>query len=157
MNMPLESIIIYSLASICVLLVLWIIRLEWRLKKLLGGRDARSLINAVQAIHRELADTNTFKKDVAKVIENMERRLRKTVRGVETVRFNPFQGTGSGGNQSFATAFIDEDGDGVVISSLYSRDRTSVFSKPVKRHVSEFELSDEERQVLKEAKRRINE
>lgn len=156
MNMPVESIIIYSLASICVLLVLWIIRLEWRLKKLLGGRDSRSLVNAVHAIHRELADTDTFKKDMLRVIDNMEGRLRKTVRGVETVRYNPFKGTGSGGNQSFATAFIDEEGDGVVISSLYSRDRTSIFSKPVKRHSSEFELSDEEKHVLEEAKRRIN-
>lgn len=154
--MPIESIIIYSLALICVLLVLWIIRLEWRLKKLLGGKDSRSFVTAVHAIHRELKDTDAFKKDMLGVIENMENRLRKTVRGVETIRYNPFQGTGSGGNQSFATALINEEGDGVVISSLYSRDRTNVFSKPVKRHSSPFELSDEERHVLQEARKRIS-
>jgi len=155
--MDITSIIIYSLASICILLVLWIIRLEWRLRKLLGGRDARSLIKAVQQIHKELENTDVFKRQTNSVLSDMERRLKKCIRGVKTVRFNPFKGTGSGGNQSFATAFVNEDGDGVVISSLYSRERMSVFSKPLKRHQSEFELSEEEQHVIKEAKRSVHE
>lgn len=155
--MDLSSIIIYSLASICVLLVLWIMRLEWRLRKLLGGRDARSLIKAVDVMHKELEKTDMFKKEMALVLDDVEKRLRKSIRSVETIRFNPFKGDGSGGNQSFATALIDQDGNGVVFSSLYSRDRTSVFSKPLKQHASEFELSEEEKKVIKEAQRRIHE
>jgi hypothetical protein len=69
------------------------------------------------------------------------------------VRFNPFKGTGSGGNQSFATTFLNEENNGVVISSLYSREHTSVFSKPIKNGVSEYELSDEEKESFAEAKK----
>jgi len=47
---------------------------------------------------------------------------------------------------------LNEVGDGVVLSSLYSRERMSVFAKPVKAGKSEFELSDEEKEVLARAK-----
>ena len=75
--------------------------------------------------------------------------------GVETVRFNPFKGDGSGGNQSFSTAFVNEEGDGVVISSLYSRERVSVFAKPVKKMSSEYEMTAEEKESLQKAKEAI--
>src|SRR6185369_3846142 len=77
-------------------------------------------------------------------IDAIELRLKKSIRGVETIRFNPFKD--SGGNHSFATALISEEGDGVVISSLYARDRVNIFAKPIKKHVSDFELTGEEQE-----------
>jgi len=70
---------------------------------------------------------------------------------VETIRFNPFKGNGSGGNQSFSTAFVNEEGDGVVISSLYSREHISVFAKPIKKMSSEYEMTKEEKDSLEKA------
>jgi hypothetical protein len=85
----------------------------------------------------------------------VEERLKKSIRGVETVRFNPFKGTGDGGNQSFATALIDEEGNGVVISSIFARDRTSIFSKPIYKYVSSHELSEEELEAITKAKAKM--
>ncbi len=84
--------------------------------------------------------------------QTIDKKLSRTVSGNETVRFNPFQGAGLGGNQSFATALINAEGDGVVISSLYSRDRVSIFSKPIKKFSSEYELTAEEKEALQKAK-----
>ena len=50
---------------------------------------------------------------------------------------------------------INEEGDGVVISSLYSRDHVSVFGKPVKNHASEHGLSEEEKESLDEARKNL--
>ena len=47
---------------------------------------------------------------------------------------------------------LNEEGDGVVFSSLYSRDRMSIFAKPVKNNNSEYELTSEEKQALEKAK-----
>ena len=66
------------------------------------------------------------------------------------VIFNPFPDQGS--NQSFAIGMLDEEGNGLVISSLYSRERISVFAKPVKNGKSEYELSTEEKEALEKAK-----
>src|SRR3989344_6036819 len=46
---------------------------------------------------------------------------------------------------------LDEEGDGLVISSLYSRERMSIFAKPVKNGKSEYELSTEEKEALTRA------
>ena len=89
------------------------------------------------------------KEDMQKEIAVINMKLKKSIRGLETVRFNPFPDQGS--NQSFAIGMLNEEGDGVVFSSLYSRERMSVFAKPVKNKKSEYELSAEEREVLKKA------
>ena len=47
---------------------------------------------------------------------------------------------------------LDEEGDGLVISSLYSRERMSIFAKPIKNNKSEYELSMEEKEALSKAK-----
>jgi hypothetical protein len=46
---------------------------------------------------------------------------------------------------------LNEEGDGVVLSSLYSRERMSVFAKPIKNKKSEYELTVEEKAVLDQA------
>jgi hypothetical protein len=61
-----------------------------------------------------------------------------------------------GGNQSFSTSFVNENGDGVVISSMYSRDRISIFAKPINKFKSQFETTEEEKQVIERAKKDLN-
>ena len=77
------------------------------------------------------------------------------MRGVGTVRFNPFKGTGDGGHQSFATAFLDETGNGIVLSTLYIRDRVGIYAKPLKKGRSEYELTGEERKAIEEARKQL--
>jgi hypothetical protein len=66
------------------------------------------------------------------------------------VRFNAYHDTG--GEYSFALAFIDAAGDGVVLSGLYHRERCRVYAKPVARWASETELIDEEQQAIARAR-----
>jgi hypothetical protein len=152
MNTDTTNIIIYSLIILAVILMAVIIRLEIRMKKLMRGKSASSLEEAFNSMQGEISNLHKFENDMKNYLTNVEKRLRRSVQAVETIRYNPFKGTGSGGNQSFATTLISEEGDGVVISSLYSREHVSVFSKPVKSHKSEFELTEEELDVLNKAK-----
>jgi hypothetical protein len=61
---------------------------------------------------------------------------------VGIVRFNPFENTGS--NQSFSIALLDSHKNGVVISSLYTRDGVRIYAKPIQKEKSEFQLTEEE-------------
>ncbi|MDO8510205.1 MAG: DUF4446 family protein [bacterium] len=145
-------IVISILGGLVIILLFWVIRLELRLKKFLVGPNARSFEDSVTNIRKELEHLGAFQKDALGYFQDVEKRLRSAIQSVHTVRFNPFKGTGSGGNQSFSTAFVNEEGNGVILSSLYSRDRVSVFSKPLKQFASEHELTDEEQEVLVRAK-----
>ncbi len=105
-----------------------------------------SLIAEVNKKTKELEEE---RKKTELQIALIDKRLDQSIRNVETVRFNPFPGVG--GNQSFAISLLNDEGNGVVISSLYARDRTSLFAKPIKAGQSEFELTKEEKNVLKKS------
>ncbi len=146
----------YGLVAIVVILVGWIIRLEVKIKKLLIGKDAKSLEDSIVNTKENLEKLNLFQRESSLYFKNIEKRLHRSLQAIETIRFNPFKGTGEGGNQSFSTAFVSEDGDGVVLSSLYSRDRVSVFSKPLKKFESNFELTEEEKEVIGTSKTHLS-
>ena len=146
------TILIYILIGIIVILTGLVIRLELKLKRLLAGKNGKSLESAILNISNGVTRLNDLHNEVRKQIEHIEGRVRKSIKKAEVIRFNPFAGTGSGGNQSFATALINEEGEGVVISSLYSRERVSVFAKPVKNYASEYELSGEEKKAIEKAR-----
>lgn len=156
MNTDTTNIIIYSLIILAVILIAVIIRLEIRIKKLMRGQSGASLEDAFNSMQGDISNLHKFENDMKNYLTDVEKRLRRSVQAVETIRYNPFKGTGSGGNQSFATSIISEEGNGVVISSLYSREHVSVFSKPVKSHKSEFELTEEELDVLNKAKETLS-
>jgi len=152
-NPTLLAIII--LAIVCVILLVLVIIMHIKLKRFLVGIDSKHIGDSLTSVSSDLQDLQAFKKDLELYLTTVEKRLKKSVQSVHTVRFNPFKGNGGGGNQSFATAFLTEEGDGVVVSSLYSRENVSVYSKPVKGHASEYELSDEEREALEKAKENL--
>lgn len=145
--------LIYALSILLILIILaigWLIRFEIKLRRLHGGKN-QSLDKSIFEIKKNLSAIMEYREESEKYLESVERRIRKSVTGVETIRFNPFKGSGSGGNQSFSTAFVNEEGDGVVISSLYSREHVSVFAKPIKKLSSEYEMTAEEKESLQRA------
>ena len=148
-GMPTTLITTLLLGGAILALAVWVILLERRIARLTGGSDARSLEDTINKNQADLERLFAFREEMEGELGRIDKRIKKKIHGVKTLRFNPFQGTGSGGNQSFATALLDEEGDGVVISSLYSREKMSVFAKPIKGRQSEFDLTEEEKEVLK--------
>ncbi len=145
---PLGILAIGALAIVTVLII-WIVRLELRLHKILLGKGV-DIESALLTISKENKDFKKFQHEMEQYLTSVEKRLQRSIQSVETVRFNAFDGVGA--NQSFATAFLDEKGTGVIVSSLYARDRTSVFSKPIKTYASDFGLIEEEHQVVQKVK-----
>ncbi len=134
----------------------WLIRLEIKMLRLLKGKNAESLEDTILDLHKKLDILGEFRKDSLSYFGDVEKRITRSIQAVETVRFNPFKGSGDGGNQSFSTALLSEHGDGVVISSLYSRDRISIFGKPLSKFQSEFELTEEECALVAEGKKKVS-
>ena len=80
--------------------------------------------------------------DLAARTAALEARGRRAFQRVGLVRYNPFEETG--GNQSFALALLDADGDGWVLSSLHARSGTRVYAKAIAGGRSDAALSEEE-------------
>lgn len=141
---------IYVLTILVVALLVWVIKNEIRMKKLMAGKGAKDLEGVMTNLIKDLENLRKSKTKMESDINLMDSRVKKSIQGLATVRFNPFKD--SGGNQSFAIAMLNEEGDGVVLSSLYSRERMSVFAKPVQKNVPQYDLTGEEAEALKNAK-----
>ncbi len=135
--------------------ILLALHLEWRLAKLLRGKAGKDLEEIIVKNATDIERFKEFRKELEVYLKTVEKRINQSVRGMGTVRFNPFKGTGDGGNQSFASAFLNEEGDGVVFSTLYTRERVSVFAKPFKSGKSEYELTEEENEAIKKALKKL--
>ncbi len=150
-----DQITIGILALAVLVLGISVFYQDWRLNKLLKGKNAKNLEDSFESINKEYRQMKNFRDAMSSYLKSVEERLGKSVQGVETVRFNAWKGVGEGGNQSFATAFLSEKGDGVIISTLYSRDRVSLYAKPIKDFKSEKELTVEEKEALQKTQGKI--
>lgn len=123
--------------------------LDRRFAGLTRGADGGSL-EAVLGAHLERVEA------VARHVDDIETRTglleaasRKAFSRVGLVRYNPFEETG--GNQSFALALLDANGNGWVLSSLHARSGTRVYAKAIAAGRSETALSEEESAALRQA------
>jgi hypothetical protein len=139
---------------LAVLSLIYATLLESRLSRMTLGRTG-SLEETLAILARDMREMQEFKGEVERYLKLVEARLRGSVSGVGLVRFNPFSTDGQGGNQSYAAAFIDEEGSGVVFSTLYARNHVGVYAKPLERGKSTYELSAEEKRAIAEAKQSI--
>ncbi len=140
------------LGLIALAAVLWtrLRRLETQYRMLTTGTDGGNL-EAVLADHVHdvrLATTKVEETDA--LARRLERASRTHVQRVGFLRFNPFRD--AGGDQSFAVVLADQEGNGVVLSSLHGRDVTRVYGKSLVAWESAYTLTDEERQAIMKAK-----
>ena len=106
-------------------------------------KDLRGVLNKVKGLEEK----------VEKILEEMEKTKKEqrfSVQKVGIIRFNPFSEVG--GDQSFSVALLNEKDDGIVITSLYTRQENRVYGKPIKNGQSEYTLSEEEKQAIEKAK-----
>jgi hypothetical protein len=142
-------------ASSAIIAVFLGLHTEWRVSRFLKGKSGKSLEDAIIRNASDIEKFKEFRKELETYLETVDKRLDQSVRGVGTIRFNPFKGTGDGGNQSFAIAFLDENEDGVVLSTLYTRERVGMYAKPLKNGESEYELTGEEKEAIRLAKQKL--
>jgi len=79
----------------------------------------------------------------------VEQKMRVGVDRAELLRFRAFENIG--GDLSFALALLNQEGNGVVLSSIYNREESRVYAKPINEASSTYPLTDEEIQVINRA------
>ena len=138
--------------------VVWVLDLQARLgrlqrrhEKLLAGEEEdASAAGALQNLAARLSETTARTERLVARTEQIDATLAHAVQGMGLVRFRAFQDTG--GDQSFALALVDGEGNGVVVSALFGRGATRIYAKPVEGWLSSRALGDEEEQALAQAR-----
>jgi Protein of unknown function (DUF4446) len=102
--------------------------------------------DAAAAEVRERGLDALFAKRTEDRLAELERVAGRDVYRLGFVRYNSFSDVGS--DLSFALALLNQDGDGVVITNIYSREETRTFGKSVRRFVPQHDASKEEHQAI---------
>lgn len=154
----LQTLVALSLLLIT-LLTVWSLALTvltWRsltfAKKLFGDTQQEELKAILMEHINRVGSVQLKLNDLEKALHQIRQQDLKHLQKVGVVRFNPFDDTGS--DQSFALAILDENDNGLVISSLHGRERTRTYAKGVKRAQPEnYPFSDEEIKAIDKARK----
>lgn len=110
-----------------------------------------------QLLEKYIQEVKTIENEMQKQnsrLEKVEDKLRKSVDRAELLRFNAFDNMGS--DLSFALALLNQEGDGIVLSSINSREESRVYAKPISSGQSTYHLSNEEKQALEKAQNTLH-
>ena len=118
-------------------------------KRLMRGADNKNLETMLYKQLDSIQSALTKIDDLEKIQSEFNSRLKRSTQHIGVVRYNAFDHMGS--DQSFSIAMLDEYGDGFVLTSLFGRNTSSTFAKPVKAKQSSYPLSDEEQEAIRRA------
>jgi hypothetical protein len=138
------------LAGALVWLAVRLRKTEARYRTLVEGTNGGNLESMLTDHMTQVRDATGRVAELDELARRLERGSRGHLQRVGFLRFNPFRD--AGGDQSFALALTDQDGNGVVLSSLHSRDVTRVYGKSLAGWESPYPLTEEEQQAIKKAK-----
>ena len=115
----------------------------------LGDGESRDLLHELASLIRGIErDNRMTENDISQIYSILENCVQK----VSVVRYNAFHNVGS--DQSFSVALLDYEDNGVVISSIFGRDSSTVFAKPINYGASDYVLTGEEEEAIGRARRR---
>lgn len=148
------QLVVLVLAGFVALLFIWNIFLQISVRKLKKKDPDISIKNPehIETIFSQHAkNLKQLDKDIQELynISNQIHLLsHRSLHKIGMIRFNPFKDVG--GDQSFAIALLNGKNNGIVISSLYTKEGTRVYSKSIAGGKSEkYPLTEEEEQAIK--------
>jgi hypothetical protein len=150
LNNNLILIILAILAIVDVVLIFLSLKTRKKIKIFMKGGKVMDIEEVVTEQTKIIKEAKNDIKKLSDWNERLQKISDISITKVGVVRFNPFKDTG--GDQSFAVALLDSNNNGLVISSLYSREGTRIYTKPIEAGKSNgYNLSEEEEQAINKA------
>lgn len=154
--MPLIWWVISASTILLLISFLWIYSLSHRMKRFeasyvtlqtfISGHQLEPLL---QEYIQKMAEQDQGLKTCNVRLSQIELKLRAGVDRAELLRFRAFENVGS--DLSFAFALLNQEGNGVVLSAIHSREESRVYAKPINGGLSTYSLSSEEIEVIAKA------
>jgi hypothetical protein len=153
MNIITNNLILIILAILVVtdiVLVFLFLKTKKKIKIFMKGSKVMDVEEVVTGQTKLIKEVKGDIKKLSDWNEKLQKISDISITKVGVIRFNPFNNTG--GDQSFVVALLDSNNNGLVISSLYSREGTRIYTKPIEAGKStNYNLSEEEQQAINKA------
>ena len=143
------GVLIFILLILVLIMKMDLSDMRLRYKKMMAGSEGESLEALFTKNTDEISRFSSEQKDVVENIRRIDDLLSKAITRVAVVRFNAFADTSS--EMSFCVALLDDNNNGVIISAINGREESRSYAKPIENGSSEYKLTKEEEQALREA------
>lgn len=149
---PLLALIIL----VALIFLAWNLTLHWqvyqtgkKIKLMFKGTKVADLEGVIFEQIKRLRQTEKNLEELAKFSRQVEQMAKNSIQKVGVIRFNPFSDTG--GDQSFSIACLDANNNGFTLTSLFTREGTRIYTKPILEGESKYPLTEEEKRAINEA------
>ena len=150
------SYIIIATSALCLISIIILIitlcefkKLRRRVDALTRGKDTESMediiLNFFERIEALEQGEQTTRSDLKDIKDN----LKITYQKKGLVKYDAFREMS--GDLSYSLALLDKENNGVLISSMYSREGCYTYAKDIVNGESKINLSEEEAEALKQA------
>ena len=124
-------------------------KLESKYRKLMRGVDNKNLEEMVISYLDKVDEVKDQNRNVKQLYERIDGDLKTCIQKTSIIRYKAFDDMGS--DLSFSIALLDGNSNGFILTSIYGRDESTTYAKPVDKGISRYELSDEESEALEQA------
>lgn len=149
-------VIVAALGVLALLLLLLTINLymkvnymKKRYRKMMTGADGSNLERMLIGHINEMKAVAEENERIKQENERLDAMLQLAITRVSVVRFRAFDDMGS--DLSYAVALLDSHNNGVILTSIFGREDSRSYVKPVENGTSTYALMAEEQQALDEA------
>jgi len=131
----------------------WNLTLHWqvyetrkKIKLMFKGTKVADLEGVIFEQIKRLRQTEKNLQELTKFCQYLEKMTLSSLQKIGVIRFNPFKDTG--GDQSFSIACLDAQNSGFTLTSLFTREGTRIYTKPITEGQSRYPLTHEEEEAI---------
>ena len=158
-NIPMEQLMFYiaiALSVCCIVLLILVIislcklkTLKRRVDSLTRGKDTESLEDIILSYLKRVESLEEGEEITRAALTAIKDNLKITYQKKGLVKYDAFREMS--GALSYSLALLDKENNGVLISSMYSREGCYTYAKDIVNGESKINLSEEEAEALKQA------
>jgi len=121
-------------------------KLKAKYNKFMNGLSNANIEDVLEDCIFKINGSIEKNKELEYQLNEVKRNIYYCLQKVGVVRYNAFDNVGS--DLSFSIALLNNNDDGLVLSSLYSRESSSTYAKPIIGGKSKYALSVEELKAI---------
>lgn len=156
MTMDMMLYLMIGVGVLCLVCIILLIITLCKLKKqkrridaLARGKDTESLEDVLVNFFERIENLEEGEEITRAALSAVKDNLKKTYQKKGLVKYDAFREMS--GALSYSLALLDKENNGILISSMYSREGCYTYAKDVKDGVCDINLSEEEAEALKQA------
>ena len=142
-------VLVFILILVVIACMISTSKMKNKYRRMMRGTTSKNLEELIVKSLDKIDDMQETTNNVKEICENTSTLVNHCVQKVAIKRYKAFEDIGS--DLSYSIALLDGNNNGVIITSIYSRNESITYAKPIDNGISRYDLSEEENSVLHQA------